>query len=453
MATTKKSAGKTAPKKAAAKKPATKKPTVKTAAKKVPAKKAAAKKPSFAKSQDLFLRIAALAPGAIYGHQSPALTVPGEFPYFAARGKGAHYWDVDGNKYLDYMCGYGPMVTGYANPIVEKAAQAEYAKGNCFNHPSEVMVKLAEKMVDLIPFADWAVFAKNGSDITTWATRVAREATGRRKLVMVKGEYHGAHAWCDPGHGGQIPEDRAQNLYFNWNRLDQLQALFAEHGKDIAGVIMTPFHHPAFGDMEMPAPGFWQGVRRLCTDNGAVLILDDVRCGFRLDLRGSNYYFDFEPDISCYCKAIANGYPLSAGVGRDSLKTAASKVFLTGSYWNATAPMAAALANIALLEKLDGPAYMNKLGDMLMKGLSERGAAVGYEMVPTGPGAIPFIRFGCENNFMRFQRFCAEMSVRGHFLHPHHNWFLSTAHTAKDIQSTLDTAEGVFKIVKKQFGD
>jgi glutamate-1-semialdehyde 2,1-aminomutase len=330
---------------------------------------------------------------------------------------------------------------------------AEYAKGNCFNHPSALMVELAEYMVDLIPFADWAVFAKNGSDVTTWATLVAREATHRKKIVACKGEYHGAHPWCTPGHGGVIEEDRANMLYFTWNKIEELRALFDNHKGQIAGVIMTPFHHPAFGDMELPAPGFWQGVRRLCDENGAVLILDDVRCGFRLDIRGSNYYFGFEPDISCYCKAIANGYPLSAAVGRDKLKQAASNVFLTGSYWNSSAPMAAGLATIKLLRETDGIKKMNQLGEMLMNGLTERGKAAGYEMIATGPGAIPFIRFGNENNFMRMQVFAAEMSKRGHFCHPHHNWFMSAAHTEADIEETLDAAEGAFAAVKKQFGD
>lgn len=409
--------------------------------------------PSFEKSREYFLRAAKVIPGAIYGHQSPALTVPGSYPFYATHGQGCYYWDPDGNKYIDYMCAYGPMVNGYAHPVVEKAAHEQLNNGNCFNHPSPVMVELAEFLVDLIPFADWAVFAKNGSDVTTWATLVARELTGRKKIVACRGEYHGAHAWCTPGHGGIIEEDRVNMLYYTWNNLEELRKLFENNKDQIAGVIMTPFHHPAFGDLELPAPGFWEGVRKLCDQNGTVLILDDVRCGFRLDVRGSNYYFGFEPDIACYCKAIANGYPLSAAVGRNSLKNAAANVFLTGSYWASSAPMAAALANVALLKKIDGPKKMLHLGDLLMKGLVERGKTFGYEMVATGPGSIPFIRFGNESNFMRQQVFCAEMTKRGHFFHPHHNWFLSTAHEESDIEETLAVAEEVFPLVKKQFND
>lgn len=452
--TAKKAPRKTAAAKKAPAKKAPVKKAAKKAVKKAAPKPAAAKKTyTFNKSKELFLRAAQVIPGAIYGHQSPVLTVPGSYPYYAVKAKGPYYWDADGNKFIDYMCGYGPMITGYNNPIVDAAARKEQANGDCYNHPTGKMVELAEFMVDLVPFADWAVFAKNGSDVTTWATLVAREATGRKKIVMCNGEYHGAHAWCTPGHGGLIDEDRAQMLYYKWNDLAGLRALFDRYPDQIAGVIMTPFHHPTFADMEMPAPGFWQGVQKLCNDKGAVLIIDDVRCGFRLSVKGSQDYFGFEPDISCYCKAIANGYTLSAAVGRDSLKNAAANVFLTGSYWNGAVPMAAALANIKLLQKENGIAHMFKMGEMLMSGLIERGKAFGYEMIASGPASIPYIHFGNETNFMRMQTWSAEMTVRGHFCHPHHNWFISTAHREKDIRATLNTAEEAFKIVKKEYGD
>jgi len=441
---------KKAPKKTAA----PKKAPVKKDAVKAESKAPATKKPyTFAKSKELFLRAAKVIPGAIYGHQSPVLTVPGSFPYYAAKAQGPYYWDVDGNKFIDYMCGYGPMITGYNNPVVDAAARAEQANGDCYNHPTGRMVELAEFLPDLIPFADWAVFAKNGSDVTTWATLVAREATGRKKIVMCKGEYHGAHAWCTPGHGGLLDEDRAQMLYYKWNDLAGLRTLFDRYPDQIAGVIMTPFHHPTYADLELPAPGFWQGVQKLCNDKGAVLILDDVRCGFRLSVKGSQDYFGFEPDISCYCKAIANGYVLSAAVGRDSLKGAAANVFLTGSYWNGAVPMAAALANIKLLQKENGVAHMFKMGELLMNGLVERGKAFGYEMIASGPTTIPFIHFGNETNFMRMQSWAAQMTIRGHFCHPSHNWFISAAHQPQDIAATLDAAEEAFKVVKKEYGD
>ncbi len=406
----------------------------------------------FTKSIELFDRATRTIPAGIYGHESPAITVPGSFPYYAVRAEGCRYWDVDGNEFIDYMCAYGPMVIGYNHPKVEEAVRKQQALGNCLNHPAPVMVELAEYLVDLVDMADWAVFAKNGSDMTTWAVQVAREFTGRPGIIRIKGAYHGTHAWCTPGHGGLIAEDRTHVHAIEWNDLEGLRALAAEQRGEIAGLIATPYHHPAFGDSILPAEGYWKGVEALCREEGIVLIVDDVRAGFRLDLRGSHDYFGFEPDLVTFCKAIGNGYPISASVGREALKNAASKVFLTGSYWNSAVPMVAALATLEELKASDGVETMRAMGTMLMEGLTERAADHGLQVLCSGPPAIPFVRFANESNFMRQQVFCAEVTKRGAFLHPHHNWFMSAAHTEDDIKKTLDIADEAFKIVKDQFG-
>ena len=406
----------------------------------------------FTKSIELFDRATRSIPAGIYGHESPAITVPGSFPYYAVRAEGCRYWDLDGNEFIDYMCAYGPMVLGYGHPKVEAAVREQLAQGNCLNHPAPIMVDLAERMVDLIPMADWSVFAKNGSDVTTWAIQVAREYTGRPKIVRIQGAYHGIHAWCTPGHGGLIEEDRTQIHAIPWNDVEAFRALAAEHKGKIAGFIATPYHHPAFGDSVLPADGYWKGMEAICREEGIVLIVDDVRAGFRLDLRGSHEYFGFEPDLVTFCKAIGNGYPISACVGRDDLKNAASKVFLTGSYWNSAAPMAAALATIGELESSGGIETMHAMGTMLMKGLTERAKAHGLQVTCTGPPSIPFMRFANESNFVRQQVFCAEATRRGAFLHPHHNWFLSAAHTEADIEETLAIADEAFAVVKDRFG-
>jgi len=316
----------------------------------------------FTKSIELFDRATRIIPAGIYGHESPAITVPGSFPYYGVRAEGCRYWDVDGNEFIDYMCAYGPMVLGYGHPKVEEAVQKQRALANCLNHPAPVMVELAEYLVDLVGVADWAVFAKNGSDLTTWAIQAAREFTGRPKIVKIKGAYHGAHAWCTPGHGGLIPEDRTHIHAIDWNDLEALRALVAEHKGKIAGFIATPYHHPAFADSVLPADGYWKGVEELCRAEGIVLILDDVRAGFRLHMEGSHAYFGFEPDLVVFCKAIGNGYPISACVGREALKNAASKVFLTGSYWNSAVPMVAALATLEELKATGGVEKMLTTG-------------------------------------------------------------------------------------------
>jgi len=429
----------------ATKKNAARKKTAKT-------KSSSRKLYSFDTSEKLLARAVEVIPNGVYGHQSPAITVPGSFPYYAVRASGCRYWDADGNEFIDFMCAYGPMVLGHNHAPVDKAAFEQRKQANCTNHPAPVMIELAERLVGLVPFADWAVFAKNGSDLTTWALQVAREQTQRNMVLCARGAYHGVHAWCTPGHGGLIADDRNSIDYFNWNDLDEVESLVKRHDGQVAAIITTPFHHPAFGDAQDPKPGWWAGLRRLCDREGIVLVLDDVRAGFRLDLRGSHHYYDFEPDLSVYCKAIANGYGLSACVGRKDLKAAASRVFLTGSYWNSAVPMAAALATIDELEKTGGIQHMLNMGRRLIEGLKIRAEQHGLQIRLTGPPSIPTMTFANERDYMRMQVFSAEASKRGVFFHPHHNWFLSVAHSEDDIDESLGIADEAFAVVKQQFG-
>src|SRR5271165_658557 len=183
----------------------------------------------FDRSKTLFDRAKRVIPGGIYGHQSPLMLVPDSYPSFFARGEGCHVWDVDGNEYIDYMCSYGPIVLGHRHPRVEEAARRQMDFGNCFNAPSPLWVELAERLVSITPFADWAAFAKNGSDVCTWATEVARHATGRPKIAMAEGAYHGAHAWVTPVPNGVTPEDRANIVYFRYNDLASLKRVVEEY--------------------------------------------------------------------------------------------------------------------------------------------------------------------------------------------------------------------------------
>jgi glutamate-1-semialdehyde 2,1-aminomutase len=404
----------------------------------------------FSRSQALFERAAKVIPGGIYGHTSPAVTVPGSFPYYAERARGCHYWDVDGNEYIDYLCGYGPMILGHQNPEVEEAAARQQRDALCLNHPGPIMVELAEYLVSLVEFSAWAVFGKNGSDMTTWALQVAREHTKRRKILKVAGAYHGIDPWCTPGHAGLLHEDRAHIHDFIWNDAESFDRLLKQHRGDIAGVIMTPFHHPAFQPSQLPAPGFWSHIESACRRDGMVLILDDIRAGFRLDARGSHVPFGFEPDLICFCKAIANGHALSATLGRKELRVAASKVFLTGSYWNSAPAMAAALACLRILHREDTVSKLRSLGEQLMNGLIEAGRRHGYATIASGPPAVPFLSFADDASLRRQQRFCAEVTRRGAMFHPHHNWFLSAAHTPEDIRATLRMADEAFAVLEDE---
>ena len=395
----------------------------------------------FERSDALFRRASRVIPRGIYGTRGPLLVVPGSYPLFAARGRGAHYWDADGNRYIDYLCGFGANVLGYADPAVDAAARVADGAGFGFNHPTAALVELAEFLTARISGMDWALFGKNGSDVTTYALQVAREHTGRRTVLKAAGAYHGSHPWATPGHAGLTAADRAHVRDFTWNDHAGMEALVAAHARDLAAVIVTPYHHPLFADSEFSENGFLQRLCALARQHGAVVISDDVRVGFRASLDGSHTVFDFAPDLACYSKAIANGYPLAACMGAGRLLAAAGAVFATGTFWMQQGPMAAALACQRRLEEIDAVAIMEQRGRQLVAGLQQVASRRGERFHVSGLPGMPKLRFAGESDFMRFQRFCAAATRRGAYFHPYHNWFLSAAHSAEDIERTIEIAD------------
>lgn len=399
-----------------------------------------------------FDRAAKVIPCGVYGHFSPAPCVPVEaYPFFTSRAEGSKFWDADGNEFVDYMCAYGPMVLGYRNPVVDEAYQAQMKQMDGSSTASTKMVELAEFLVDLVPMADWAFFAKNGADVTNYAAMIARAATGRKKIIAMRGGYHGTSPWMQGvGHHGVMEDDVEHVIRVTWNNFEELERVVAENAGNIAGFISSPYHHPTFVDNEMPAEGYWQKVEQLLRKNGIVFIIDDVRCGFRLHMGGSNEHFGFKPDLICFCKAIANGYPISALVGADALRTYASKVFHTGSYWFSAGPMAAALACLQELKRLDGPRVMDEIGRQLLDGLVAIAKSYGYTLLVSGAPAMPYLRITDDPSLMLHQQWCGECTRRGAYFTSHHNWFVSTAHTGADIQRTLDIADDAFKAIGKR---
>ncbi|UCF73207.1 MAG: aminotransferase class III-fold pyridoxal phosphate-dependent enzyme [Deltaproteobacteria bacterium] len=408
----------------------------------------------FNNSQSLFTRAAKVIPCGIYGHLSPApLVPPTAYPFYAVRAKGSRFCDVDGNEFIDYMCAYGPMIVGYNHEEVDAAAMKQYEAANCVTAPTPVMVELAEYLVDLIPIADWAFFAKNGGDVTSYALMVARAATGRKKILMVSGGYHGVAPWAQvPGHHGVMDDDYKNCIRVKWNDYAAFERAVNENPGEIAGFIATPYHHPTFADNELPAKGYWQKIEAVCRKEGIVLIVDDVRCGFRLDMRGSHEYFGFKPDLICFCKAIGNGYPISALVGTDSLKSIVSRIFYTGSYWFSAAPMAAAITTLKELKRINGPKLIRETGEKLLGGLVEIAKGYGYDLKVTGHPSMPYLRITNDESVMLHQDWCGECTKRGAYFVSHHNWFISTAHTDEDIQKTWDIADDAFKAVKNSRG-
>ena len=401
-------------------------------------------------SDRLFDRATKVIPGGTYGHTSPASSLPRHFPSFTRKANGYKFEDVDGNQWIDFMCAYGAIIHGYREPSIESAVDQIRKNGSVFNNPHEVTVELAEKLTSLIEFADWAVFAKNGSDLTTWAIRVAREFTRKPFIIKAGNAYHGVDAWCDPGMGGRIPSDRSDILEFKWNELGQLKDWFAKFSNKIAGVILTPYHHASFAASEMPNKEFWQGVRTLCNENDAILILDDVRCGWRLHSGGSHCFFDFTPDLSVYSKALGNGYAISACVGGDFLKKAASDVFLTGSCWNDAVSMTAALYSLRISEERNVAQSVLQKGKFFCEGIEDIANDNGFEFNMTGPPSMPYPWFNGDDNLFLIQKFCEYASQEGLFFHPYHNWFISNAHTQDTLLDAMERSREAFVNLRKE---
>ena len=392
-------------------------------------------------SDQIFQRALKVVPGGIYGHVAPAAGLPRHFPHFCERAKGCRFVDVDGNEWIDFMCGFGAILHGYNHPEIEEAVGIQREKGMVFNQPSPLMVDLAETLVERIDFADWAVFAKNGSDLTTWAIRVARESTGRPLVIKARGAYHGVDSWCDPGHGGRIPDDRASILEFDWNDLEALTDLMSKNKDKVAALILTPYHHPAFAPSELPVEGFWKEIESLCARYGIQLVLDDVRCGGRLHAGGSHRHFGFTPDLAVYSKALGNGYAISACVGNESLRKPSVEVFLTGSCWNDALAMTAALKSLELSARDDVVSGVLEKGSHLCDGLERVSKDRGQSLFMTGPPSMPYPWFEGDDSLFKIQRFCQLCTEEEVYFHPHHNWFISNAHDTESIDQAIAVAD------------
>jgi glutamate-1-semialdehyde 2,1-aminomutase len=398
--------------------------------------------------QKLRARARRVVPGGMYGHMR-ASGLPAGYPQFFERGEGCHLWDVDGRRYVDFMCSWGPIILGHKHPAVTEAVQRQMAAGDCLNGPTERMVELAERLVRLIPHAEWALFSKNGTDATTTCVTIARAASGRRKILAARGAYHGAVPWCTPHPLGVTAEDRAHLIEYVYNDVQSLEAAVEKAGDDLAGVIVSAFRHDYGFDQELPSLEFAKRARELCDDKGAALIVDDVRAGFRLTLRGSWDLLGVQPDLSAWSKAIANGYALSAVTGNDSMRDAASRLFVTGSFWCSAVSMAAAIATLDELERIDGPRVMRDLGQRFRDGIAKQAAEAGVGVRQSGPPQMPTILFDNDADFAIGERFAAEALRRGVYLHPRHNMFLSTAHSAADIDFALEATREAFAAVKE----
>ena len=397
------------------------------------------------KSDELFLKAQELIPGGIFGHYKFAVREEG--PKFFSKAKNAYFWDIDGNKYLDLICGWGPMILGYNNSKIDKAARTQYDLGNTVSVASPVMVELAETLTDMVDIADWALFGKNGGDSTQLAIMVARAETGKSKILKIKDGYHGANGWMqNKNNPGIINSDSEEVLSISWNDLDEFDEMISSFGSEIACFISSPYDHPTSKDSSLPKEGYWKHIEKKCSENNIVLIVDDVRTGFRIDLKGSHNAFGFSPDLVCLGKAMANGYPISALVGKASLKDAANKVYFSGTQFFNSAPMAASKATLEELQNLNAIEIMNTNGLKLKDDLSTAAKAFGLEIKVSGVPSMPYFKIEDQTKDFHVD-WTDECLSRGLYLTSYHNHFLSVAHGEAEINEIVRIASEAFEAI------
>ncbi len=380
-------------------------------------------------------------PGGVYGHQSTRL-LPDSFPQFFSRAEGAYLWDVDGNRYLDLMCAYGPNLLGYGEPRVNAAAAAQLKLGDTMTGPSALMVRLAETLTSMVSHADWAMFCKNGTDATTMAMTAARAQTGKRRVLVAEHSYHGSAPWCTPVPRGVVAEEKSFISTYTYNDVDTLDAAVAAAGDDLAGIFVAPFKHDAFEDQQLAEPGFATRARELCDQAGAMLIVDDVRAGFRLTRDCSWEPLGVRPDLSAWRKSFANGHPISALLGSNTCRSGAAAMYTTGSFWFSAVPMAAAVETLTILRETEYLEHVIALGERLRAGLDKAASEHGFTLRQSGPVQMPQLLFDGDHDFRIGFAFAAAMLERGVYVHPWHNMFLCAAMSDADIDMAITAADG-----------
>jgi glutamate-1-semialdehyde 2,1-aminomutase len=434
-------------------------------------------------SRALFERASRTIPG---GAGSSARTVKfgwAPYPPFIKQGNGSRLWDVDGNEYVDYLLGLGPMILGHRHPVVTQAvsdAITEY--GTCFGLPYELEVEAAEKVVAAVPGIDQVRFTNSGSEAVGTAVRLARAHTGRRLVVRFEGHYHGWQDtvyWSnhpDPVEAGPadhprpvaagpgVPAELADTLVvLSWNDPESISALMAERGHEVAAVITEAavFNTGCI----LPEPGYLELLRSLTTEHGALLIFDEVITGFRFCRGGAQEWFGVTPDLTTLAKGLGGGFPVAAiGGSREAMSLIAEGRYSHSGTYNANVVQCAAVSST--MDVLAEPGLYERqraVGDRLADGLRKLAAEAGIPATVQGLGTVLQLWFAAEpiRNWRdaeryadeaRFTRWYQEMFQRGVLFHPlqFENLFVSLVHTDADVDRTLAAAAESFDVLSRE---
>ncbi|MBN2205641.1 MAG: aminotransferase class III-fold pyridoxal phosphate-dependent enzyme [Thermoleophilia bacterium] len=411
-----------------------------------------APKLELAKSMSMLEDAYRLTPGGVGGIRRPYNFVVGEYPVFITHGKGGHIFDVDGNEYIDMLCAYGPIILGYVEPEINEAVKARMDQGFCFSLVQPVQNELEERLVEVLPCGEQTMIVKTGSDATNAAVRAARAYTGRDKIARCG--YHGWGDWCVEVKGG-IPQ-AVQDLTkeFVYGDIADLERVFAENPGEIATVIITPVGHPMALPIIPPPEGYLEKVKDVAHKNGAVLIFDEIRTGFRVAMGGAQQRYGVTPDLTTVGKAMANGYPIAAVVGKREVLSMYEKVaFLSSTFFPNSLEMVAAMKCMDILEREDVQNVIWERGTRFLERLGEIVDASGVPVTKSGIPPMPFLTFDKVDDHYKERRteFYTQCIRRGLFVQPYHHWYIAYRHTEEDLARALEVVEESLAYVAQEY--
>lgn len=411
-----------------------------------------------AKSMELYRRALEVVPGGTQLiSRRPTRYALGASPIFAARAKGARFWDVDGHEYIDWVSGIGAIILGYCDPVVDEAVKRQIDQGTVYSITHPLELELADELCRVIPCAEMVRYAKCGGEACAIAVRIARGATGRDKVLFCG--YHGWHDWylaanlsaeanlnthLFPGiEPIGVPQALAETaLPFPYGDLAALERLLESHAGQVAAVIMEPLRS------ELPPSGYLEGVAALARKHHAVLIFDEVSCGFRLRIGGVQEYAGVTPDLAVFAKAISNGYPMAAVVGKREVMESAARMFISSTYWGDTVGLRAALTTLRELQRRDVPGQLDLLGQTLKRELAHAARTAGVDVRCEGLNYHPHLKFPTSDPVFHSRLstlYIQEMAQRG--CHGYASFYLNAAQGSAEVDQTATAAEAVFRII------
>ena len=369
----------------------------------------------------------------------------GVSPFFIEKGKGSKVWDVDGNEYVDFVNSLAAVTLGYCDKDVDGAVQEQMKSGVTFSLPHKLEMEVAEKLIEIIPCAEKVRFAKNGTDATSAAIRIARAYTGKEHIAVC-----GYHGWQDWYIGSTtrdlgVPQSVKELTHkFEYNNIESLEKIFQEH--ELACVIMEPMN------VEYPQDNFLEKIKTLAHKNDALLIFDETITGFRYSLGGAQALFNVIPDLATFGKGMANGYPLSAVVGSNEIMQKVEDIFFSGTFGGETLSLAAANAVIDKYKKDNVPKYLNDLGNYLLKKLNQLIINEGLDDIfrTSGHPAWSFLQIKAQDKYTALEiktLFLQEMFKSGILILSSHN--LNFSHSEEDIDKLISVYSEVLPLIKQ----